>query len=82
MLINKFLDCYYKKIREQELNKAVSVPVSMAIENSLDSEGWPEWKIPSSEINDELIKKIESLNSKRKLVFLLLHLLTGFYNNL
>lgn len=59
MLINKILDCYYGKIQKKGLNKAVSVPVSMAIENSLDSEGWQEWKTASSKINDELIKKIE-----------------------
>lgn len=59
MSINNFLDCYYKEIEKKGLNKAVVVPVSMAIDNSLDNEGWQEWKSAPANIDDDMVEKIE-----------------------
>ncbi len=56
MLISRFLDCYYKQIKEKGLNKVVTAPSSMIIDN-ISEDGWYEWKPAPSNIDIAKVKK-------------------------
>lgn len=60
MLINDFLDKYYKQLVDTGTNIAVVVAKSMTIDGSLDEEGWVAWKPAKSNVTNDDITKFES----------------------
>lgn len=60
MLVDKFLESYYKKLVEKQLNKVVIAPKAMIVNNSEDEEGWVEWKPSKAKISIDDIREIET----------------------
>ena len=54
------IDKYYKYLKDNNLNRTVVAPDSMTVENSEDDEGWIEWKLSKSVIDDNELKAIKT----------------------